>query len=206
MTRNMLQLLLITSFIFISGCSGLLTSKQNVHAYYTLNAAKDFSQSTQVLNHTIMIEKPIMSKGLDTNQIILMKSPQHLDYYAGARWSDTLSNMAQVSLLETFENSEILSRVTMGYSGINADYLLVTEIYDFEAVYENINEAPIIHIRMVAKLVTFPERELVASFGVDVHEHARANKLDTIMAAFDHAFQGAQKLIVEETLDYFAQE
>ncbi|HLF66534.1 MAG TPA: hypothetical protein VI522_02865, partial [Gammaproteobacteria bacterium] len=65
------------------------------------------------------------------------------------------------------------------------------------------NEPPVIHIKIVAKLLSFPLREMTATFTAEVYEEADSNNLPAIMAAFDHAFQGAQELLIEEAGDYF---
>lgn len=200
----MKNIYLLLGVLFLTGCSGLLTSKQNVDQFYTVNAIKDYDGEKQNVDATITIQSPTVSKGLDGNRIMLMHSPQRLDYFAKARWSSPLSTMVQTSLVESFENSEVLSRVATDSSGLRPDYVLSFEIQDFQAEYQEANEAPVIHIKLVAKLVNYPQRNLKASFTAETFKQAQENELDEIMLTFDQAFAGAQELLIEEMLDYLA--
>lgn len=193
------------SIICLTGCSGLLTSKQNVDQFYTVNALTEYPDTYQVVDATIMIQRPSVSKGLDSNKITLMYSPQQLDYYAHARWSSNVGNMVQTSLIESFENSEVLARVGGDQSALKPNYLLMLEVHDFQAEYQQPKTAPIVHVKLVAKLVDFPDRNLRAVMTTETYQQAEENELPEIVRAFDQAFIGAQALLIEETLDYFAQ-
>lgn len=195
---------LLAVVLLLTGCSGLLTSNQNIDQFYTVNAIKDYDTQKQDVDATIIIQSPTVSKGLDGDKIMLMHSPQRLDYFAKARWSSPLSTMVQTSLVESFENSEVLDRVGTDYSGLKPDYLLLLEIQDFQAEYQEENQPPVIHIKLVAKLVDFPQRNLMASFTAQTFKQAEENELDDIMLTFDQAFAGAQELLIEEMLDYLA--
>jgi cholesterol transport system auxiliary component len=195
--------LLIT--VLLSGCSSLLTSNQNINQFYTVNALQDYPETNEMVDATILVQNASVSKGLDGNKIMLMHSQQRLDYYANARWSSPLSTMVQTSLIESFENSGALERVGSELSGIRPDYALVLELQDFQAEYQEENQPPIIHIKLVGKLVNYPDRTLAASFTAETYQQAEENELDDIIIAFDQAFAGAQALLIEETLDYFGQ-
>ncbi len=195
---------LIVMTLMLTGCAGLLTSNQNINEFYTLNAIPDYSGNDENKNiaASIMVQSASVSKGLEGNKIMLMHSQQRLDYYANARWSSPLSAMVQTSVIESFENSHVLGRVGGDYSGMRADYALTLEIQDFQAEYQEENQPPIIHIKLVGKLVHFPERTLAASFTVETFQQADENELADIVRAFDKAFAGTQDLLIEETLDY----
>ncbi len=199
----MMKILLTGLLLLLSGCSGLLTSNQNVDQFYTVNAIKDYPNSHQSIDAVIVIQTPSVAKGLDNNKIMLMHSPQRQDYYAYARWSSTLSNMVQTSLIESFENSEVLERVSSDQGGLRPDYLLLLEVYDFQAEYTQSELPPTVHIKLVAKLVEYPTRSLLASFTAETFQQADENELADIVRTFDQAFKGAQALLIEETVDYF---
>ncbi len=198
----MKQLILI-GILLLSGCSGLLTSNQNIDQFYTLNALSYYESDHKRVDDFIMIQTPIIAKGLDDNRINLMHSPQRLDYYANARWSSSLNWMIQSSLIESFENSEVLSRVSGDTAGVKPDYQLLLEVYDFQAEYKEAEKAPRIHIKLVAKLVSYPTRDLAASFTVESFQQSEENELGTIVQAFDDAFALTQEMLMEEVLDYF---
>ncbi|MGA2654894.1 MAG: ABC-type transport auxiliary lipoprotein family protein [Gammaproteobacteria bacterium] len=206
--NKFIYLLLIT--LGLTGCSGLLTSNQNIDQFYTVNALPDYydvktGESHEYIDTTMIIQTASVSKGLDGNKIILMHSPQRVDYYANARWSSQLSTMVQTSLIESFENSDVLDRVGSDFSSMHPEYALMLEIQDFQAEYQEEASPPTIHIKLVGKLVQYPEHALMASFTVETYKQAEENEVADIVRAFDEAFAGAQALLIEETLDYFAQ-
>lgn len=194
----------------LTGCSGLLTSNQNIDQFYTVNAIADDFEMERGEHHdyidaTMVVQTSSVSKGLDGDKIILMHSPQRLDYYANARWSSALSDMVQTSLIESFENSDILDKVGGDYSAMHPEYALMLEVQDFQAEYLDADEPPTIHIKLVGKLIHYPEHLLVASFTVEAFKQADENEIADVVRAFDEAFQGAQALMIDETLDYFKQ-
>ncbi|HLF66266.1 MAG TPA: ABC-type transport auxiliary lipoprotein family protein, partial [Gammaproteobacteria bacterium] len=113
-------IVLLSSVVCLSACSGLLTSNQNVDKFYTLNAVNHFPDTTSFIDESFVIEEPIFAKGLDSDQIMLMRSQQRIDYYAGARWANKLNKMVQISLIESFENSQLLAKVASEQGGLNA--------------------------------------------------------------------------------------
>jgi cholesterol transport system auxiliary component len=70
------------------------------------------------------------------------------------------------------------------------------ELREFQAEYTSPNAAPIVHIRVIAKLVRMPLREIVASHMVEQKAAAAANNLDNVVAAFDEALGPVLKDIV----------
>lgn len=204
MTRNKGTIFLIV-MLLLTGCSSLLTSKQNVDQFYTVNAVNYQPENKQTVDYTIVVELPTIAKGLDDNKIMLMHSPQRLDYYAYARWTDVLSKLVQTSIVESFENSAVLERVASSdQGGIQPDYILLLEVYDFQAEYTVDDEAPVVHIKLVAKLVDYLQRDLAASFTVESSQEVAENNIEDIMQAFDQTFAGVQRMLIEETVDYFA--
>lgn len=200
----MIKFIIVLTTLLLTGCSGLLTSNQSVDQFYTVNAIYyETDNENDYVDSTIVIQNAGVSKGLEGHKIMLMHSPQRLDYYAHARWSNILSAMVQTSLVESFENSEALLRVGSDRSGIRPDYLLLLEIQDFQAEYQEENQPPVVHIKIVAKLVHYPDRTLAASLMVETYQQAKENELSDIIVAFDEAFAGAQAMLIEETLDYF---
>jgi len=198
-----LSIVLIT--ILLAGCSNLLTSKQNVNQFYTLNAATQFPEAVFDINETIVVNASTASAGLNTDRIILRTSAQRFDYYAGARWNAMLPALVEQNVIQSMENSRNLARVASSKSGVSADYVLMLDIRDFQAEYADPKQAPEVFVRLVGKLIAYPGRELAATFSVQVRQPAQQNNLADVMVAFDQAFTQAQELLVYEMLDYFVE-
>ena len=85
-------------------------------------------------------------------------------------------------------------------SGLENDYVLETDIRDFQARYETPDGAPQIVVGVQAKLVRMPQRQIVASLNAQQQAQAGANTLDAVVVAFNQAAGAAIGQIVTWTL------
>ena len=60
-------------------------------------------------------------------------------------------------LIQAFEKSRAFSGVAAEGSGLNADFVVNTNIREFTAFYESPNGAPLVRVRLDADLVTKAE-------------------------------------------------
>ena len=100
---------------------------------------------------------PNAATSLDTPRIALQRTPFTLEYYANVAWTDNSPIMVQTLLIESFEGtrSVIVGREGMG---LRPDYVLKTDLREFEAIYEDGSPNPIIWVRINAKVVKMPSR------------------------------------------------
>jgi cholesterol transport system auxiliary component len=103
-------------------------------------------------------------------------------------------------MIQAFDSSGRILSVDRDTSGLDADYLLQTEIRDFEARYDTPNGAPQIVINIRAKVARMPQREIAANLDVTQQTAAAANDLDSIVVAFNQATGAAIGQIVTGTL------
>ena len=108
--------------------------------------------------------------------------------------------MVQTLLIESFEATHRISGVGREAIGLRPDYILMTDLREFEAVYDGDNPIPTIWVRMNAKLVRLPERRIVESDTFGEELPAAGSKLPDIVAAFDEALGHVLKKIVLFTL------
>lgn len=148
----------------------------------------------------LAIAAPDAVASLDTARIALTRSPTTMDYFANAAWSDRLPLLLQRHLIQAFDASGRIHSVARDTSGLEADYLLETEIRDFQARYDAPNGAPQIVVNIQAKLARMPQREIVANLNASEQAAAAANDLDRIVVAFNQASGGAIAQIVGGTL------
>ena len=85
-------------------------------------------------------------------------------------------------------------------SGLRGDYVLVSEIRNFEAYYQVADAAPKIRVRVVAKLMGALSHSLSGTTQVQREAQASANDLVSITAAFAQATGAAVEDIVTWTL------
>ena len=149
---------------------------------------------------------PDAPASIDTIRIALNPTPSTLDYYADASWPDRAPVLIQSYLIEAFEFGDRVA-VARDTDGLMADYMLRTELREFQARYTGrtapLTDQPVtppeISVRLDARLVAVLERRVVESVSVVQRASARTNDLDGIVAAFDEALSAALAEIVNWT-------
>ena len=108
--------------------------------------------------------------------------------------------MVQTLMVESFENSGRIVAVGRQTIGLRSDYNLKSELREFQAEYYNDVSAPLIRVRLNAKLVRQPRRNIVASENFEATAQAAGADIDSIILAFDDALGKVIKRTVEWTL------
>lgn len=179
----------------LAGCSVLPRVNEPVNLY-TLTPKTTFPEGLPKVDWQMVVETPASAASLDTARIALQRTPLTFEYYADAAWTDNAPAMVQTLLIESFESTKRISGVGREAIGLRPDYILMTDLREFEAVYDGDNPIPTIWIRMNAKLVKLPERRIVASETFGQKLPATGGKLTDIVAAFDEALGYVFKRIV----------
>jgi cholesterol transport system auxiliary component len=179
----------------LAGCN-LLQGVNTPVNLYTLTPKTTFPEGLPPVDWQMVVETPVSATSLNTSRIALQRTPLTFEYYADAAWTDNAPAMVQTLLIESFESTKRISGVGREAIGLRPDYILMTDLREFEAVYEGDNPIPTIWIRMNAKLVKLPERRIVASETFGEKLPATGGKLTDIVAAFDEALGRTFKQIV----------
>jgi cholesterol transport system auxiliary component len=187
----------ILSAILLGGCA--LPGGGEPPNLYTLTPKSTFSPDVPRVDWQLIVETPVAAAGLNTSRIALQRSPVTLEYYANANWTDVAPLMVQTLLIESFENSGKIVAVSRESTTLRADYMLKTELREFQADYDG-SGAPRARVRINAKLTRMPDRAIIASHTVERMVRAERSDLPSIALAFDEALGGAMRRIVEWTL------
>lgn len=166
---------------------------------YTLTPKTTFSPDLPKVDWQLIVETPVAAAGLNTSRIALQRSPVTLEYYANANWTDIAPLMVQTLLIESFENSNKIVAVSRESTTLRADFLLKTELREFQAEYDG-SGPPRARVRINAKLARMPDRAIIGSYTVERTERAERSDLPAIAVAFDEALGGAMRRVVEWTL------
>jgi cholesterol transport system auxiliary component len=136
--------------------------------------------------------------GLDINtpRIAIIPAPSRMDYYADVSWADRPPAMLQDLMVQSFDRSGRSAAVQRQSGGLKSDFLLTTDIENFEV---DTTSEPAVHIRVAARLVRSRDREIVATRSFDSTVPAGGN-FDSAIAAFDGALQAMLPQIVDWTL------
>ena len=119
--------------------------------------------------------------------------------------------MVQTLMVESFENSERIVGVGREQIGLRSDFVLKTELREFQAEYTEklpdrvatisaSTKPPSARVRINVKLVKMPLREIVASATFESKKLAKSNTMKDIIGAFDNALGSCLKSVVVWTL------
>jgi cholesterol transport system auxiliary component len=187
----------------LAGCGGLLPKAPD-RPLYRLNPAVEPRPPLRRVGAQLVIATPTASAGLDTKRIALIRSPVALEYFADAEWVDRPPFLVKEALIEAFRKSGAFAGVGSEGLGLNADYVLNSEIRDFTAMYDSQQGSPdgppLVRVRLAGELITMPGRNIAAATSITREARAAANDLPAVVMAFDRAFGGA----VEELLIWTA--
>jgi cholesterol transport system auxiliary component len=175
--------------LLVAGCSGsLLDSDMPVSTSYVLAPAPAPATTAGVATQAdVSIGRPVVAPGLDTSRIAVLKG-QQLDYYRGALWGGSASEVLQSLLVSTFEDQRLFRSVTPEQTSVSGSYLLDVEVRDFQAEYGTA-AAPTVHVRMVGRLIRIVDRKLVDTVTAEARSVAGDNRMAIVAASFQSAGQ-----------------
>lgn len=167
---------------------------------YTLTPKTTFAGKLPGVSWQLVVETPVSASSLDTPRIALQRTPLTFEYYADSAWTDNAPSMVQTLLIESFESTGRIRAVGREAIGLRPDFILKTDLREFEAIYSGDNPVPTVWVRMNAKLVSMPDRRIIASktFGTEIP--ATGTALKDVVEAFDEALGRVLKEIVLFTL------
>jgi cholesterol transport system auxiliary component len=196
----MMRLMFLLGALFLTGCS--LPGFSSPPQLFTLTPKNTFVEGLPTITDQILIETPVAAAGLDTGRIALSRSATTLDYFAGVSWTDRAPAMVQTLMVESFENSGHVVSVGRDTIGLRADYVLKSELREFQAEYASAadNGPPQIHVRINAKLVAMPRRNIEAGKTFEALERARSASFQDIIEAYDDALGKVLRRLVEWSL------
>jgi len=192
-------------------CVELPGAKDEPPRLYVLTPKSTFPKDLKPVDWQLLVDSPISPAGLNTARIALQDSPIELRYFQLANWTDFAPKMVQALVIESFENSGRIVSVGREQIGLRSDFVLKTELREFQAEYAQrlpdgtkalgpSAPAPWARVRINVKLVRMPQREIIATQTFERRVRAKENTMSEIIGAFDTALGGTLKSIVVWTL------
>lgn len=171
----------------VAGCGGL-RSDAPADQIYMLNAEAAAAGASAVPG-VLVLARPTVQPGLDTDRIALVRGGNELDYYAASRWG---GNLAQV--LGAFGRQSLAGAFTTvvgsGQGVGQVDFELLLTVRHFEAVYGG-GGAPEVRVALDCMLVATAPRRVLGNCDADVREPAGDNRMGPIVQAFERAARRA---------------
>lgn len=185
----------------LGACTGLLPGGGPLPNLYTLSPKTSFSEDLPNVSWQLVVEEPSAAGGLATQNIALRTNMLELQYFAGSRWTEGAPRLVQTLLVESFENTHKIVAVGRQSIGLRSDFNLKSELREFQAEYlDGANAAPTVRVRLNAKIIKQPRREIIASENFEATFPAADASMDSIIEAFDEALGKVLKRMVEWTI------
>lgn len=181
-----------------AACSISLPGSGPAPDLFVLTPKSTFDQDLKPVDWQLVIEEPVASNGLNTTGIAVAKSATELDYLPGARWAERAPAMVQTLMVESFENSDRIVSVGRQSIGLRSDYLLKTELREFQVEYPG--GKPAVRVRVNAKMVSQQKRSIIASQSFEYVTPSASNSAKDLVLAFDEGLGKAMRRIVEWAL------
>jgi len=204
-------LALVALLGLLSACLLELPGTGTPPRMYVLTPKSTFSDTLPRVDWQLLVELPQAQAGINTARIALRDSPIELRYFELSNWTDLAPRMIQTLIVESFENSDRIVAVGREAIGLRADYVLKTELREFQAEFSQrlpqkaevgIGKIPppTIRVRINAKLIKMPRRSIVASKNFEYLIDAKENSMEEIIGAFDASLGKSMRRLVEWTL------
>ena len=197
--RHVLAALMCAVALDVAGC-GILPKVQEPLDLYSLSPKTTFQDPLPKVDWQLVVELPVADASIDTPRIALSRNPYSIEYYAKASWTDNAPAMVQTLMIESFESTHSIVAVGREAIGLRPDFILKTDLREFQANYEGSDPIPTVVVRMNAKLVQMPDRRITASRTVEERVKATGSTFNVVIDAFDEALGSAIKQIVVFTL------
>ncbi len=195
-------LLLCGAVLPLAGCKSLLLGSEEPPQVYELSPKSTFSETLPKVDWQLAIDIPEAPGSLNTSRIALKPTNTSIDYYAGVIWADAAPKLVQSRLVESFDNTGKIISVARESAALRSDFLLLTDLREFTAVYETEGAAPTIQVRLNAKLIKMPQRDIIAGKTFFAKVPAKTDQINAIIEAFDAALGKVLKRTVEWTLQH----
>jgi len=175
--------------VFLLGVAACSTLNPTAPKLYTLTPGAVTDSAAPKVEWQLLVEAPAAAAGIDTPRIALARTPTSLDYFADVSWADRAPSMVQGLIVQSFEDSGRIVSVGRDTVGLRSDFVLKSELRDFQAEYATPGAATPdrVHVRLSAKLVAMPRRTIEAGETFEATVAVRGRDFTDVIAAFDAA-------------------
>ncbi|MGB1387861.1 MAG: ABC-type transport auxiliary lipoprotein family protein [Paracoccaceae bacterium] len=200
--RSFTLLFALVLAMVLSGCGGLgtLSRVSTPNDLYALTPKSTFAGNLPRIRSQIVVEEPTATAAVNTDQIAVFPSPLQVQYLPRARWVDRAPLIVQALLIESFENTGKVPAVGRSTVGLRADYVVITDIREFQALVrtdEAGNETLEVHVRLNIKIIDEYEDHIIASSSFEKIRSSPSDKPPELATAFDAALGNAMRNAVE---------
>ena len=192
----------LCAVLALAGCAGLtsLSNAAEPTDLYLLSPKSTFDPSLPRVRQQIVVSEPTATAVVSNDRIAVQPTPLEVRFLPGARWVDRAPIIIQSLLIESYENSGKVDAVGRSAIGLRADYLIVTDVREFQAQLpvDSAPDAPLeVHVRLNIKIVDAFTDKIIASRSFTEVFAATSDAPPDIVLAFDEALGDALRDAVE---------
>lgn len=204
MMTKFMKVAVLSCATALSGCISVLPENQPATVYRLSTPEPSGMVREEAIS--VNVQRPLTPRALSGSQIALSQSRGELVFAEAAEWITPVPRLIQdliVESMDAFEPSLIAARPE---DGVRAEFELATEVRLFEANYlDGQSAAPLVVVRLRARLIRSRDRRLVAVDAVGAQAQARSNTIGDIVAAYDAASQEAMANMAQWTAEQVAE-
>ena len=192
----------------LGGCAGLATlgTITKPVALYEVSPKSTYDPSLPEITAQLVVEEPTAASSVNTDRIAVKPNPFQVEYFPDARWVDRAPLMVQTRLVESFENTNRVASVGRQAIGLSSDFLLITELREFQAEAPGENDGPLhVHVQLNMKIVKEPQGLIIASRSFSAEVQADSLAMLDVVSAFDRALGQTMREAVEWTVGRIAE-
>lgn len=160
---------LTLSSLMLGSCLSLLPEAANAPSIYRMDINPDRPNVEKTdAAPVVVLPKPLASRALSGDEIVLSPDGRRIAYAAGSRWVEPVPSLVQNAFLDGFAQIPELVGIPTG-TAVRGDYSLQVHIQQFEAVFhEGEKSAPTARIRMTMTLTDIKDRTLAGQTEISV--------------------------------------
>jgi cholesterol transport system auxiliary component len=166
---------------------------------FDLSPKNTFDDELPRANWQLVVEEPTAPNAINTDRMAIRPSSLQDQYLPGVKWTDRAPALVQTLMVESFENSGRIVGVGRRAIGLTGDYVLSSELREFEAVADGAGTTNVV-VRLVLKLVRQSSGSIIASQTVSQSVQSASDQPADIVVAFDAALGKVLKRTVQWVL------
>ncbi len=145
MKKTIIQLSILAGVIFLSGCA----VKSSQLRTFTLNPTYHYGKvaHSPYRNKSVKVAYPSNVKGKSGTSINFSYSRLEVGSYQNATWASSSSQLLTGSIIQALEQGRVFKSVIDYTSLANTDYLLESEVYDFQHKVRKNRSVSVVSIR-----------------------------------------------------------
>jgi ABC-type uncharacterized transport system auxiliary subunit len=183
----------LAALLVLGGCGGFRSDASapvswllSAPAVAPVNMASAAPDAAPLTAFALRVERPIAPPGFDTDRILVIREPRVLEHYAGSRWTGPLPDVLTALLVDALRSARAFTGVHDGSAALQSDYSLRVTIRHFEAD-ATAGGAPVVRVVLDATVGRRSDRGIVATFTAEGRATADAERMRSVVAAFDAA-------------------